>query len=425
MSTTTTTGFNAMLKRYMPYSLLKAEVEKRIYFLNKVNKKTNYKGGTGDIPFKAGHASSFRYGKLVASASITQSKYIMGTMTGYKEIWGAMKFLDHDLNKHDNAAESFIEALLKELPDFAEGMKERVSQALLNGPQLAKVTGITDADEGHIQIDRPEMLEYGMYVEISVGGTIHKTGYVAAIDFNTNDVTIVTAITDVDASTNPVDLTAATTVAVNDILTLEGGSDSTLQFTSIVDQLLSATNGGSATLFGKSKVKYPFLQAYNHSGSAIASANILSTIFDAFGRTKAIAKLGNPSEVLMSYKNLQNAMKELEATGTGVGTGRQFTAGDTKVNAYGWTTIQVTGVKGMVTLVGINELRDDVILGLDWSGIDLHSNGMFERRKSPSGNEYYEERTEDGFVYIVDIRFFGELVVSKPSYQFIIHTISY
>ena len=419
----TTANFNEMLKRWMPYSLLKSEMEKRVYFLSKVNKKPSYKGGVGDIPFKAGAASSYRYGKLVNASKITQSKYVMGTINGYKEIWGAMKFLDQDLVKHDDLKQSFLEALVKELPDFVDGLKEQVSRALLNGPSLTAVTDITNAATGVIKVARPEMLEYGQYVQIGATTALHD-GWVAAIDYNTKEVTIVTDMADVDAGTNLVDLTAGTTVSNGHTLRLEDGFNTSLHFTSLPQQLLSAVNGGEALHFGKSKVKYPFLQAYNHDGSGIAAADALETIFEAWGRTKQIARMSNITEVIMSFANLQNIMKELEAPSTGIGTGRQFTAADTKVNAYGWTTIQVTGVKGSLTLVGVNELRNDLMFGLDWRGIDLHSNGLFERRKSPSGNEYYEERTEDGFVYIVDIRFFGELVVSIPANHFVIHGIT-
>ncbi len=422
MPTSTTPNFNDLLKRYMPYSLLKSEMEKRVYFLSKVNKKTSYKGGIGDIPFKAGSASSYRYGKLVAANKITQSKYVMGQMNGYKEIWGAMKFLDQDLAKHDDPKQSFLEALLKELPDFIEGMKEQVSKALLNGPALATVTDVTDAATGVVVVDRPEMLEFGQYVQFGSVSAL-KSGYISSINFETKEITIVTAISDVDGESNPVDLTAVTPVLVGHTVRLEDGFTASQQFTSLPDQLLSFANGGTEELFGKNKARYPFLQAFNYDGSGFDANTNLELIFDAFSRTKQIARMSNVNEVIMSFANLQLVMKSLEASTGGIGTGRQFTAGDTKVNAYGWTTIQVTGVKGSLLLVGINELRNDLIFGLDWSGIDLHSNGMFERRKSPSGNEYYEERTEDGFVYIVDIRFFGELVVSKPSYQFVIHSI--
>jgi hypothetical protein len=350
-----------MLKEYMPYDLLRAEVEKRTYFIQKAQKKTGYKGGVMPLPFEAGMASSYRYGKLIQSAKITQSKYVKGLLEGYKEIWGAIKFDDHDLHRHDDMKQSFVGMLLKEVPRFADGLKELISKAFLNGPSLTEVSGLTNAATGHLQVARPELLQYGQYVEIGATTAKH-TGYISAIDMNTNDILVVTAISDVDAGTNPVDFTAATAIIVGDSLRIEDGFDASLQFTDLPSQLLSSANGGSATLFGLSKVKYPFLQAYNHDGSGIAANNILSTIFDAFTRTKTIGKMANPNEVIMSYKNLANAMKELEATGSGIGTGRQFTAGDRKVNAFGWTTIEVSGVKGVLTLVGINEMRDDIIL---------------------------------------------------------------
>lgn len=423
-STVTRADLNGMLKEYLPYNLLMAEVEKRTYFIQKANKKTGYKGGVMPLPFEAGMASSYRYGKLIASNKITQSKYVKGLLEGYKEIWGAIKFDEHDLKRHDDMKQSFVGMLLKEVPTFAEGLRELISKAFLNGPDLATITDVTNAATGKIIVDRPELLHYGQYLELGAT-TAKQTGYVAAIDMNTREILVVTAISDVDAGSNPVDLTAVTAVIVGDTLRIEGGFDATLQFTDLPTQLLSATNGGSATLFGLSKVKYPFLQAYNHDGSGIAANNILGTIFDSFTRTKTIGKMANPNEVIMSYKNLANAMKELEATGSGIGTGRQFTAGDKEVNAFGWTKIQVTGVKGTLTLVGINEMRDDLIYGLDWRFIDIHSNGMIEKVVTPDGNEFYTERTEDGYVYIVDIRFFGELVVAKPCYQFVIHSINY
>ena len=67
-STTTTADFNGMLKKYLPYKMLIAEVIKRNYVMQKINKLTSYKGGVGELAFQAGAASSFRYGKLVASA---------------------------------------------------------------------------------------------------------------------------------------------------------------------------------------------------------------------------------------------------------------------------------------------------------------------------------------------------------------------
>ena len=363
--TVTTKDLNKLIKQYLPYKLLFSEVEKRSYFIQKVNKKNGWKGGPMPIPFESGRASSFRMGALVADADITSNRYAKGFLEDYKELWGALKFHDHDLKRHDNLEQSFLTALLKEVPRFADSMKELLSKFLLNGPALAKVIGVAGAATGVLVVDRPEMLEIGQYVEIGLT-TAKKSGYIATINMNTNEVTIVTAMSDVDDASNPVDLsddTDDTAIDVDDTFRIKDGFSADKQFISLPEQLLSAANGGLPTLFGLSKVKYPFLQACNYSGSAITATSILKTIFDAYGRTKVIGKMAMPSEVIMSYKNLMTAMNELEL-GTGadsVGQKRQFTAGDSKVNAFGWTEITVSGVKGSLKLVGINEMRDDIM----------------------------------------------------------------
>lgn len=429
--TVTTKDLNKLIKQYLPYKLLFSEVEKRSYFIQKVNKKNGWKGGPMPIPFENGRASSFRMGSLVKDTEITSNRYAKGFLNDYKELWGALKFYDHDLKRHDNLEQSFITALLKEVPRFAESMKELLSKFLLNGPCIAKITDVTNAASGVIKVDRPEMLEIGQYFEFGAGVTIKKTGYVATINMNTNEVKIVTAMSDVDTVTNPVTLSAAPALINGDELRIKDGFDASKQFTSLPDQLLSSANGGSVELFGLPKVNYPFLQAYNHNGSNITATSILKPIFDAYGRTKVIGKMAMPTEILMSYKNLMTAMNELElGTGTttsagSVGMKRQFTAGDSKVNAFGWTEINVSGVKGGLKLVGINEMRDDIMYGLDWRYIDLHSNGFVERVSDANGNEFYTVREESGYSYITDIRFFGELVVAMPSYQFVIHSINY
>ena len=241
---------------------------------------------------------------------------------------------------------------------------------------------------------------------------------------NTKEVTITSDM----ALSTPINLA---TVIVGDELRIEDGFDSNLHFSSLRDQLLSFENVGAAKgsefLFTLKKSMYPFLQAYNHSGANIAVGNVLGPIFDAYATSKEIGKLGNVSDVMMSYKWFSAAMKELEVpiAGTSVGTGRQFTAQDKVVNAFGFTSITVASVDGgaPLKLVAVNEMRDDIMLGIDWSTIDLHSNGMIERVVSPDGNEFYTERTPDGHVYISDIRFFGEVVCKMPCYNFVIHSI--
>lgn len=407
----TTVTFNDMLKKYMPYNLLREEIVKRDFFLMSVQKDQNWKGGEMQVPFRGGAASSFKFGGLKGEDAITEGREVLGTVSGYKELWGSMVFNDSDLSKHDSMEQSFIKILPDQIEEFVDGMKEIVSNNLLNGEHFDTTT-VAGTALGVIISSRPERYTLGQYVVLESG----HVGYVTSINMNTGAVALTA---DLDLAGAVVDLTSEAgdleVSAADDKCYIEGASASS--FTSLPNQLLSAANGGSSTLFGKTKLAYPLLQAYNYSGTAIDADTILAKIFDAQLITKRIGK-GNPSVVLMSYKHMASCMAILE-------TSRDYVAKDTKASVYGWTEIDVMGVKGSLKLVAVNEMNDDIMPILDWTALKLHSNGMFERRTSPSGNQFYEVRATTGFKYIVDIRFFGELVISKPSHCGIIHTISY
>jgi len=426
MPTFTKTSFNNMLKEYMPYELLMEEVMKRDYFLNKVNKKMNWKGGEMQVPFMGGAASSIAFGQLTAQADITEDLHVRGKVSGYKEIWGSMVFNDHDLAQH-GTEQSFIKILPNKLEMFIDSMKQAVSVNLMNGAHLASLVIGAPGENlagGIVAVDRPARLTIGQYVEFGIVGTLRIVGYIKSI---TIDTKLIEIVLNKDLTGGAVDLAAAGVIA-GDKIFLRGGSTATNAFTSLRSQLLSSANGGSANLFGESKLAYPHLQAPNFSGAAITSGNILEKIFDFFNQTKTLGK-GNPTDVVMSFDKLAAAMKSLDlggaalAGGSAEAFGRGFSVTDRKVNVFGWTEITVSGVKGSLTLVGVQEMDDDIMFLVDWRGLDLHSNGFFERRVSPEGNHFFEVRNTTGYQYIVDTRFFGELVVYKPSHCGVIHSI--
>lgn len=435
-STDTNLDFNYMLKRYMPYSMLFEEVTKRDYFLGKVPKDQNWKGGELEVPFMGAHASSISYGELTAEAEINEDKPVLGHVSGYKEIWGAMVFNDHDLARHDSLEQSFLKILPDRLEAFIGRMKEAVSINLLNGTHtvsflIGGASGTTDGvlATGICQVDRPARLTIGQYLELGVVGVAPKqVAYVRKINISTKEVTFninkdLTVIT-------PPDLSVATGVALasGDKAFVKGAITTGKGFTSLKDQLLSAANGGSTTLFGIDKLDYPHLQAVNVDGSSITANNILDVLFTAFNTTRELGK-GTPTDLIMSFKNLGSAMRELELGGSS-GSNKTFGKGnfkavDTRINAFGWTEIDVTGVKGSLTIVGVQEMDDDIIYMMDWRGVKLHSNGFFERRTAPDGKQFYETRSPNGYKYIIDNRFFGELVVCKPSHCGVIYGIAY
>lgn len=407
-------SFDNMLKEYLPYQLLREELTKRDYFLSKVEMDTKWKGGELRVPFKGGNASSFAYGELTAEADIVEDRYVKGTLSDYKEIWGSMVFNDHDLSRHGDMETSFIKILPDTIDEFVQNMKELVSVNLLNGAHIVTLDTAAAASNlvgGVVVVDRPARLTIGQYLEFGQVGALVAVGYVSAIDMENKTISVVA---NKDLTGGAVDLSAA---GAGDRAFVRGAITANRAFTDLRSQLLSLANGGSATLFGVTKLAYPHTQAFNYDGSGISSANILEKIFDAYNETRTIGK-GMPTEVIMSFKHLGNVMKQLE-------TAREYTVSDSSANVYGWTEISVVGVRGQLKLVGVQEMDDDIMHILDWKSLKMHTNELFERRTSPEGRSFYEIRSTTGYKYIVDTRMYGDLVVNKPSHNGIIFGINY
>ena len=447
-ATNTTQNFNDMLKKYLPYDLLTREFIKRDYFMSKVNIKDGWMGGQMDVPFKSAKATDYQFGGLIDAAKLGKARYGIGHVDAYKELWGAMVFEDHDLMRHGNLEQSFIKIIPDQIEDFIFGMKEVVSRSLLNGGHIAKLTagnptpvGGENAEElakiaATVIVTRPEFFDLDQYVELrdSANALIAGgAGYITEIDMDKMSITLCAVRLDsfVTYVANGLDLTAA---VAGDKFGIVGDSTD-LGFTSLDSQILPLAHGGSANIFGVDKLSSPYTQSYALDGAGglggVANAQaLLDAIFRTQNRVRAIANGSNPTDAVMGYTNLGNLMTALENGGVGAGAGRQYFAKDTKASIYGWTEIEVVGVGGSLKLVGVNEMADDSIKILDWRGIDLHTNGLFERHKDINGNEYTVERVansaspaDNGFKYITDTRMFGELVVSKPAYQAVIHNL--
>lgn len=410
----TTRSFSDMLNEYLTYDLLKEELLPRDWLLNAIEKDNSWKGGTLVVPFQGAKASSIKLGGLTSESDISEYDFVRGSVSGYKEAWGSLLFNQRDVDEHMKAGEqSFLKGLEPQIDDFMNSMKEHLSMFLLNGPHFDKATADGTAG-GLITVNRPERFEIGQKVTVDDADSASVDGYVKDININTKVLHIVTTrggAVDVDLSPY--------TVAQSAKVYTDGAITGANQFQSLRDALLSAANGGGASLHGQTKLSFPYLQAINIAGSSITATNILDKIFDAYTVGRERGK-GNPNKIVMSYKHLGSVMKVLETSKQAF---RQ--ASDTKQSLYGYTTIEIVGVKGGLEVIGVHEMDDDIILGLDLKGIKLHSNDFFKIRKSPEGLMYHTLRATTGYSYIVDLCFYGELVVSRPSHQFIIHTISY
>lgn len=410
----TTRTFQDMLNEYLPNELLKEEFVKRDYLLTKIEKDNSWLGGNLVVPFKASGASSVAFGSLTASNDIAEDKFVRGGVSGHKEVWGSLIFNHRDLMEHEQVSEqNFLKILPGTVEDFMDYMKNVVSVNLLNGEHFAKGTANGDA-AGNLEVDRPDRFLINQKVIVDTGAVAPVTGYVKSINMNTRIVNLVTA----RGGAIPVDLS---TYLLADVIKCYNDGAQANSFSSLRGALLSAANGGDASLYGVTKTLYPYLQAINVSGAGITAANIMEKLFDSLTTVRQFGK-GNPSDFVMSYKNLAACMKRIEASKGAF----NVVPNSQRASQYGWTEIEVGSVtKGAIKLVGVQEADDDVIMLLDWRALKFYSNGFFKKRRSPDGIEYHETRATTGYQYIVDMCLFGELIVQRPSYCGIIHSISF
>ena len=413
--------FSTMLNEYLPNELLAEEFVKRDYILTNIEKDDTWKGGQLIVPFKAAGASSVAFGGLSASTDIAEDLYVRGNVPGQKEVWGSMIFNQRDLFEHDQVSEqNFLKILPGTVEDFMDYMKNVVSTNLLVGSYFLSVTATANASGGQIVVDRPDRAVVNqkiIFVDSSSGNTV--TCYVNNINMNTQTLTVATTrsgATLVDFSQAANTMLVGTSKGYNDGAQVTGNA-----FSSLRGALCSSTNGGDTSLYGVTKTLYPYLQAINVDGSSITAANIMEKIFDALTTIRQFGK-GNPTDVLMSYKNFGSCLKVIEGSKGAF----NVQPGSQKASQYGWTELEVGAVaKGGLKLVAIQEAADDLIIFLDWRALKFHSNGFFRKRIAPDGKEYFEIRNTTGYQYIIDVCLFGEMVVIRPSYCGVLANISY
>lgn len=419
MSTART--FQTMLNEYLPNELLKEELIKRDYILQNIEKDDAWKGGNLVVPFRAAGASSVAAGALTGSTDIAQDAYVRGGVSAPKEVWGSMIFNQRDLYEHDMVSEqNFLKILPNAVDDFIDYMKGVVSMNLLNGAQVDFLAANANAAGGVITPNKIDRLVIGQKLVLVDPVQSHTvTAYVKSIDMNLGTAIVCTDrtyATTVDFSAVGNTMLLANKAAIyNDGFQTAGNA-----FQSLRGAFLTAAQGGDSTLYGQSKLAYPYLQAINVDGSSVTGTNLMSKIFDGLSTIRQRGK-GNPTDIVMSYKNLAQCMKIVENSKGAF----NVVPNSTKTNQYGWMEIEIGSVKGQLKLVGVQECDDDVIMFIDWRALKFHSNGFFRKRVAPDGKEYFEVRNTSGYQYIIDVCLFGEMVVIRPSYCGIMYGVNY
>ncbi len=427
MSTNRT--FQDMLDDYIPEKVIVEEVIRRDYVLSNIERDDNWTGAGGAggqggatnanyvVKFKGGQASSVSFGSLTDAADVAQDKYVRGIITAQKEIWGTLMFNYRDLLENKKISEQkFLDILPEAIEDFADYFKGVISVNLLNGDQFAHF----DADGtnvGTAVADRPDRFTIDQKVFVMDNDTAATSGYVSAIDMNTRTITLTAARGGLGGA---VDLSAYTLLQGAKFYN-PGAQVAGTAFLNLKSALLSLANGGNAQLHGQTKTTYSYLQAINVSGADIIATNIIEKIFDALTIVRKFGR-GAPRSVLMSLKNYGSAIKNVENKKGSF----NVVPDSLKSSEFGWDEIMVGSVyKGALKLVGVHEMDDDVIIILDWRALKFASNGFIQKVKSPDGLEYFVQRATTGYVYIMDVCLFGELVVKIPSYCGILYGVNY
>lgn len=411
---TTARQFQDMLNEYLPNKLLKEELIPRDYILSNCQKDNSWKGGKVIVSFKGAGASSIRMGQLTANNDVAQSKYVRGSLDDYVEAWGSLIFEHTDLVQHDGKIPetTFLSVLEDNMEDFMDYMKMCISIQLGTGPYFASATADGTAG-GLLEVDRVD--RFMLRQKVTLKGDVQAAAsyYVIAINLNTDIVTL-----SATRGGAPADISAYTTADNAKVYTDGADSES---FTSVRSALLSAANGGSATLHGVSKLAYPYLQAINIDGSSWTSANVLDKLFDAYTEVRKKAR-GKATEIVMSYTIGGAVMKQIENRAT-ANANHSVSVMDKKASLYGWDEILLTTVKGTLKLVMIQEWDDDIVWFRDPKSHTFRTNGYFRKRKAPDGREWFEIRAESGYSYLVDMCLYGEMEWTKPANNAIVYGI--
>lgn len=409
----TTRSFSNMLNEYLPEKLLLDELKKRNWALQNIEQDDSWLGGNLVIPFLGAVGSTVTFGSLAASNDIAEELSVRGSVSAYKEVWGSMLFNETDLLQHGKLSEqNFLKIIPDAIMRHADYLSGMISQNLLTGSAVALATA-DGTIGGNITVAQPDRFQIGMKVSVDDNNSSPVTGYISTINMNTGVLLVVTA----RGGSTPVDLSAYT-VAQGAAIYNDGQQSN--GFDNLPSQLLSAANGGAASILGVTKTAYPFTQAINVSGSSITASNILSSIFDAYVTVRRLGG-GKPFKVVMSYKNYGSCLKALETQKGAF----NVIPNAKKTEAYAYDAISIGGFAGTLELNAVQEMDDDKIMLLDMSTLKFYTNGGIRRRRAPDGKEFFEVRNTSGFQYIVDHCLFGEFVVQQPKKNGIIYGISY
>jgi hypothetical protein len=400
-----TATYGALLKRYTPESLIENEFTKLSYIWTNCEKDKSWRGGTYEVPIHEAGFSSMAFGALTADTDIGEMDVALGTAS-MVELSGSILVRESDLYRHGDMEQSYLKIMPERIEEFVKFMQQTVSVGFLAGARIAKATANGEAD-GEITVDKPWLFRKNMKVAIDDGNDTEATGYVRSINLNTKKLLIY------DARTGGavVDLSTYTTSQNAIVRVIGQGSES---FLSLPDALLSATDGGSDTIYGKTKTDYTALQSLSSSGSAWTAETVLDDVLTKYYECCDARGADNFKEIIVSYGVFKNIAKQLEL-------GKRAQIVDKKAG-YGFNAVDIVGAEGMAKIVALRDMPNDKIYLGDVSKIKFAGAEPF-KRKLYNNEEFFMKRGLTGPEFISDMMLRWNFFV-KPAQWGVVHSVA-
>jgi len=430
------TLYDNMLNEYLRADLIYNSIYRYTYFLEKIKKATDWKGGAYPIPFYGNGASSISSGSgLTPIAEISRSSTIRGYMDAQIRIKAALAFNEDDEDKHDSGSkkDSFM-AVQKhvtfEIAQMLNKTRQSLNMKMLTG-FLSRATGAGNAS-GEVSIDRVEIFEIGQKLIFREKATpASVAGWISKINLETDTITVATDATLATA----LDFTAlGAGFITDDEIFLDGDVDLAThmpinQMNTLRDILLSNSAGGPANLYGIAKADYTFLQGINADGSGITGSNILDEIFNIYSmqiNRKVKKGLGNtkPKDVLLNTKLYTLAMAQLEADEKNASA---YNVSSMKKTKFHYDSVAVKVRRGLeLNIIEVPELSSDIIPIIDANTFTHVTNGKLRQKGQKHGNSglFLDRNSTSGFTYVWDAALDGNVVCDNPQANAIIHSVS-
>ena len=453
------------------------------------DKMTGWGGNPIPVPFEAGRASNYQAGgQLVPLSRLERDSYVRGTIPGYKRINSAFVVDHQDLVEHDGRQnvprDTFLRIKVGEkMMDQRENFAFQLGYSMLNGRVYDTVSAVSFAGsvkqhEGAAtnyttitaKITAPDRFTIGQNVFMQNSLT-YKSGAwakptqssdarygtyvrVRAIDINAKTL-LLTKVTKTSGSGNNPD-----TYTEGNFVTGEVGDNDNAKFsaggkpeiflpgnevpadcvTSLRQQVLPGSAGGSDTLFGVTKRNYVYLQSLNvdkgtdwtntsRAGDIVFDILDILTDFNKYAQPRKMkgkirdrgnkptqGRMGKTTLDLVMSLDWYNVFRKLFARTRG----EWFKATSSNTiefmdaHSFYWTDPRLDLA---IKSVGVHGMPDDIMYIKGEDTTKLASNRFIAVHQSPvDGNKFYVIRSEkEGYSYVCDFWFYGDLILKRPA----------